>query len=121
MLRASLKSAWVIALALAVGIVAPVLGQDKPGEKPGDPKPAAGEVQSIDLVICLDVSGSMNGLIDSAKLRLWDVVNELARIKPTPNLRVGLYSYGATKYDPATGWVRKDVDLTEDLDEVYKA
>ena len=32
------------------------------------------------MVICLDVSGSMDGLIDSAKNKLWDIVNELARI-----------------------------------------
>ena len=29
----------------------------------------------VDLVIALDVSGSMSGLIDSAKQRLWDIVN----------------------------------------------
>ncbi len=28
----------------------------------------------------------MDGLIASAKIQLWNVVNELARIKPTPNL-----------------------------------
>jgi hypothetical protein len=81
----------------------------------------ADDAKPIDLVLCLDVSGSMNGLVDSAKLKLWDVVNELARVKPTPNLRVGLYSYGHSTYPSANGWVRKDVDLTTDLDEVYKA
>jgi hypothetical protein len=84
-----------------------------------DEKPAA--ARPIDLVLCLDVSGSMNGLIDSAKIKLWDVVNELARLKPTPNLRVGLYSYGHTSYPADRGWVRKDMDLTGDLDDVYKA
>jgi hypothetical protein len=63
----------------------------------------------------------MNGLIDSAKLRLWDIVNEMARLKPTPNLRVALYSYGHTNYPAANGWVRKDMDLTNNLDDVYKA
>jgi hypothetical protein len=82
-------------------------------------QPAAEKPRDIDLVICLDVSGSMNGLIDSAKLKLWDIVNELARVKPTPNLRVGLYSYGHTTYPRETGWVKKDLDLTTDLDEVY--
>ncbi len=79
------------------------------------------EGKPIDLVLCLDVSGSMNGLIDSAKVKLWDVVNELARLKPTPNLRVGLYSYGHDTYPAANGWVRKEIDLTSDLDDVYKA
>ncbi len=107
-------------LALAAGlIVAPVWGQDKPGEKPAPPVAVDGK--PIDLVLCLDVSGSMNGLIDSAKIRLWDIVNELARLKPTPNLRVALYSYGASNYPAAAGFVRKEIDLTEDLDDVYKA
>lgn len=75
--------------------------------------------KNIDIALCLDVSNSMDGLIGSAKLRLWDVVNELAKVKPTPNLRVALYSYGHTSYPAANGWVRKDLDLTMDLDEVY--
>jgi hypothetical protein len=73
----------------------------------------------VDLVLCLDVSNSMDGLIDSAKLKLWDVVNELAKVKPTPTLRVGLYSYGHSGYPKEKGWVRKELDLTTDLDEVY--
>src|SRR5215831_10524910 len=121
------KSVWIAAVALAAVVVAPVWGQDKPPAAPPADKPVADAAKpaapanAIDLVICLDISGSMDGLIDSAKLRLWDIVNELARMKPTPNLRVGLYTYGATRYDPKTGWVKKDVDLTEDLDDVYKA
>jgi hypothetical protein len=82
-----------------------------------DAKPAR---QSIDVVICLDVSGSMEGLIGSAKALLWDVVNELAKIKPTPNLRVALYSYGSNEYTKDNGWVRKEVDLTTDFDAIYQ-
>jgi hypothetical protein len=81
---------------------------------------AAEEGKPIDVVICLDVSGSMEGLIGSAKMKLWDIVNDLGKVQPTPKLRVGLYSYGHTDYDPKAGWVRKDLDLTFDLDAVYK-
>lgn len=90
-------------------------------DPPAAAKPAAVPAKPIDLVLCLDVSGSMNGLIDSAKLKLWDIVNEMARLKPTPDLRVALYSYGHDTYPAAAGWVRKEVDLTADLDGVYKA
>ena len=76
--------------------------------------------QDIDVAICLDVSGSMGGLIQSAKNKLWDIVNELAKAKPTPNLRVALYSYGHTTYDAKAGWVKKDLDLTHDLDLLYQ-
>jgi hypothetical protein len=81
---------------------------------------AAEAGKPIDIVICLDVSGSMDGLFNSAKAKLWDIVNDLAKVKPTPTLRVALYSYGHTDYDAKKGWVRKDVDLTSDLDEVYR-
>lgn len=76
--------------------------------------------KNIDLVICLDVSGSMEGLLAAAKGRLWDVVNDLAKIQPTPNLRVALYSYGSKSYEAKAGWVRKEVDLTSDLDAIYQ-
>ncbi|MCZ6812315.1 MAG: hypothetical protein O7D97_09960, partial [Planctomycetota bacterium] len=42
----------------------------------------------VDLVICLDTSGSMQGLIESAKQKLWGIVNDLALAEPTPELRV---------------------------------
>ena len=77
----------------------------------------------VDIVICLDVSGSMDGLLESAKVKLWTIVNDMAKLKPTPNLRVGLYTHGGLGqgYDPKTGWVKKECDLTTDLDAVYKA
>lgn len=94
-----------LAVAAALLLPTPAAPRDKP--------------RAVDLVLCLDVSNSMDGLIDSAKLRLWDVVNELSRVRPTPRLRVGLYSYGHNGYRPSTGWVRKELDLGTDLDEVY--
>src|SRR5437868_3887693 len=74
--------------------------------------------KNIDVAICLDVSNSMDGLIASAKTKLWDIVNDLAKVKPTPNLRVALFSYGNDNYDPKVGWIRKELDLTTDLDAV---
>jgi hypothetical protein len=76
--------------------------------------------KNIDLAICLDVSNSMDGLIASAKAKLWDIVNELAKIKPMPNLRVALFSYGNDHYDAKIGWIKKDLDLTTDLDALYQ-
>lgn len=95
---------------IASSLMAPVaLASDiQPASKP------------IDVVLCLDTSNSMDGLIASAKIKLWDIVNDLAKAKPTPNLRVALYSYGNNGYDAGAGWVRKEIDLTTDLDEIYR-
>src|SRR5687767_5379018 len=82
--------------------------------------PAVEPTKPVDVVLCLDTSGSMNGLLGSARRRLWAVVNDLAKMEPAPALRVAVYSYGNNGYDPARGWVRKETDLTTDLDEVHK-
>jgi hypothetical protein len=104
------------ALALAAlaafggGALAPPAGAADTGKPP--------KRKSIDVAICLDVSNSMDGLIASAKTKLWDIVNDLAKVKPTPNIRVALFSYGNDGYDPKVGWIRKEIDLTTDLDAV---
>ena len=74
--------------------------------------------RDVDLVIALDVSGSMEGLIDSAKQRLWDITNELAQARPVPALRVAILSYGSPSYGEQAGFVRVDLPFTADLDAV---
>jgi hypothetical protein len=74
--------------------------------------------RDVDLVIALDVSGSMTGLIDSAKQRLWDIANELGRAEPSPDLRVAILSYGRPGYGADSGYVRVDLPFTSDLDAV---
>ncbi len=74
----------------------------------------------VDLVICLDTSGSMEQLIDSARGRVWDIVTELSEATPTPDLRVGLLTYGTPDTSSEEqGWVVRQSDLTGDLDTVY--
>lgn len=78
------------------------------------------QVPSVDLVLALDISGSMSGLINSAKQRLWDVVNELGQAQPTPVLRVAIITFGSPAYSAESGYVRVNQDLTTDLDAVNK-
>lgn len=79
--------------------------------------PAAPAAQrTVDLAICLDTSGSMQGLINQARARIWAIVNDLALAKPTPRLRVALIAYGGAAYDSNAGWVQVQTKFTEDLD-----
>src|SRR6185295_20119267 len=98
-------------LGLAVLLVVPPAQAEEKAPVKGQP---------IDVVICLDTSNSMDGLIASAKIKLWDIVNDLAKVKPAPDLRVALYSYGNDGYDAQKGWVRKELDFSTDLDMVFK-
>lgn len=86
----------------------------KPASGAALPRPPATK-KAIDLALCLDTSGSMQGLINAARQRLWDVVNELATAKPTPTLRVALLTFGSqgTEED---GYVRVLTPFTTDLD-----
>lgn len=74
------------------------------------------EGDPIDVAIALDVSGTMKGLIDSTRLNIWEIVNELAEAEPTPTLRVALITYGNQRGSRTSGWVRVETGLTEDLD-----
>jgi hypothetical protein len=84
---------------------------------PHDPAPAPrDETRTIDLAICLDTSGSMDGLIDSARQGIWAIVNDLALAKPTPKLRVALLTFGNDGHSKDNGWVEVQTGLTSDLD-----
>ncbi len=108
-----------VAITLTAGFslaaAAPPAGSPTVEHLPG----AAPPVQTsptVDLAICLDTSGSMSGLIESAKQKLWAIVNELALAEPTPTLRVALFTFGNNGHDPENGWVKLETGLTEDLD-----
>ncbi len=79
-----------------------------------------GEPRCVDLAICLDTSGSMRDLLQSARQKLWTVVNELTAARPRPKLRVALYQYGGESLSPENGWVKQLCPLTDDLDMVYE-
>lgn len=80
-------------------------------------EPAA-EAAVVEIAICLDTSGSMDGLINAARQKLWSIVNDLALADPTPALRVALLTYGNDGQNPENGWVQVFTPFTEDLDKV---
>lgn len=69
----------------------------------------------VEVVFCLDTTGSMGGLIDGAKAKIWSICNQIAGAKPTPDLKVGLVAYR----DKGDDYVTKVFDLTSDLDGIH--
>jgi hypothetical protein len=77
----------------------------------------------IKVALLLDTSNSMDGLIDQAKAQLWEIVNELSYAKcrgELPNLQIALYEYGNDNLDARSGYTRKILSFTDDLDDVSK-
>ena len=73
----------------------------------------------IQVAILLDTSSSMDGLIDQAKSRLWNIVNTLTTLRfkgKTPEIQIALYEYGNDKIKASDGYVRLVTPLTTDLD-----
>ena len=69
----------------------------------------------VDLVFVLDTTGSMSGLIQTAKEKIWSIATTMASAQPTPEIRIGLVAYR----DRGDHYVTKVVDLSDDLDSVY--
>ena len=78
--------------------------------------------RKIQLVILFDTSNSMDGLLDQAKSRIWEIVNETSELRHTgkiPTLEIAMYDYGNDGISQ-TNYVRKQLDFTSDLDMVSK-
>ncbi len=78
--------------------------------------PAKKAKPKIEVVFCLDTTGSMGGLIQGAKDKIWAISNQIAGGKPGPDLKIGLVAYrdrGPEEY------LTKIVELTDDLDAIH--
>lgn len=92
-------------------------------DNPTSPTPTASDPNRplVQIAILLDTSGSMEGLIDQARTELWSIVNEFIfaqRGGRQPEIQVALYEYGNSGLNAETGWMRRIVPLTTDLDKI---
>ena len=70
----------------------------------------------VEVAFVLDSTGSMGGLIEGAKQKIWSIANSIISRKPTPEVRIGLVTYR----DRGDEYVTEKFDLTGDIDTVFK-
>lgn len=73
----------------------------------------------IQAAILLDVSNSMDGLIEQAKSQLWNMVSVMGKAKcegQSPQIEIALYEYGSPRNDEKKGFVKQISPFTTDLD-----
>src|SRR3954467_4924621 len=102
-----IRRTFLLAAVAATLALAPAGRADH--KKPATKKP------KVEVVFCLDTTGSMGGLIEAAKQKIWSISNQIAGGKPTPLLKVGLVAYR----DKGDAYVTKVFDLSDDLDAVH--
>jgi Mg-chelatase subunit ChlD len=101
-------SRLVLPIAALFGLAAPALA-DAPPDKSADKKP------QVEVVFCLDTTGSMTKLIEGAKQKIWSISNQIASGTPTPDLKIGLVAFR----DRGDAYITKVFDLDDDLDAVH--
>lgn len=80
-----------------------------PKPPPPEPRP------QIEVAFVLDTTGSMGGLIEGAKAKIWSIASRIVQGDPSPRLRVGLVGYR----DRDDAYVTRVIPLRDDLDAVH--
>lgn len=91
-----------------------------PVKKPGIPVNSNPKIQ---VAVLLDVSNSMDGLIDQAKAQLWNMVSVMGKAKcegVSPKIEIALYEYGRSANDVKVGYVKQISGFSSDLDQLSK-
>ena len=101
------KLALLLTACLILAPLAAKEGEKKKGKKP--------KKETIEVCFVLDTTGSMGGLIEGAKQKIWAIANEILASEPTPNLRIGLIGYR----DRKEAYVTQVHDLSDDIDDIY--
>lgn len=70
----------------------------------------------MQVVFLLDATGSMSGLIGTAKEKIWSIAGSLAQTNPEPELEIGMIFYR----DRGDEFVTKHIPLGNDLDNMYE-
>ncbi|MBE7439021.1 MAG: VWA domain-containing protein [Spirochaetales bacterium] len=79
---------------------------------------------SVQIALLLDTSGSMDGLIEQARARLWKLVSELAYAEKdgkSPQIEVALFEYGNDGIAAGEGYIRMVSPFASDLDAIFAA
>ena len=71
----------IVILSTALAALYPCIAGESPPPKP-----------VVDVVFVLDSTGSMGGLIEGAKEKIWSIANSIVSRKPAPAVRIGLVS-----------------------------
>ncbi|MES2317879.1 MAG: vWA domain-containing protein [Pseudomonadota bacterium] len=107
--------ALIAALVLAGLIAQPAQASPRPYPQ-GQAQQQYGRA-TIELVFVLDTTGSMGGMLEGAKTKIWGIVNDVLQRQGNAGatIRVGLVAYR----DRGDAYVTKVTALSDNLDSVY--
>lgn len=106
---------WKLLGACFAGLLAFTSWTQARADEPAKAENKQASRPDVEVVFCLDTTGSMGGLINAAKQKIWAISNQIASGTPTPRVKVGLVAFR----DRGDEYVTKIFDLTDDLDAIH--
>jgi hypothetical protein len=94
----------LVYLALMAGMLAPLSAQPAYAQKP-----------VVEVAFVLDTTGSMSGLIENAKRKIWSIATTIVDANPAAEVRMALVAYR----DIGDEYVTRKFDLTTDIQGLY--
>jgi uncharacterized protein YegL len=79
------------------------------------PLSAAVAKPTVEVAFVLDTTGSMGGLIEGAKRKIWSIATAIVDSNPDADVRMGLVAYR----DIGDDYVTRKIDLTTDIQDLY--
>ena len=70
---------------------------------------------TVDIAFVLDTTGSMGGLLEGAKRKIWSIATSVVDANPDADIRIGLVAYR----DVGDEYVTRTFDLTTDIQDIY--
>jgi hypothetical protein len=82
-------------------------GPEFAADSPGTP---------MDIVFLIDISGSTGGILTSVRDKFWELQNEMSRLSPKANYRLGIVCMGRPSFRKENNYIKVISDLTKDID-----
>jgi uncharacterized protein YegL len=79
------------------------------------PSSGANAKPTVEVAFVLDTTGSMGGLIEGAKRKIWSIATAIVDSNPDADIRMGLVAYR----DIGDDYVTRTFDLTTDIQDLY--
>ena len=70
---------------------------------------------AVEVAFVLDTTGSMGGLLEGAKRKIWSIATAIVDSNPDADIRMGLVAYR----DIGDDYVTRKVELTRDIQDLY--
>jgi len=96
--------------ALAISIAIATMAINTPAE-------ASSRYEKVEVAFVLDTTGSMSGLIEGAKQKIWSIANEIIDVEEDSQTKVSFALIGYR--DRGDAYVTKSYDMTDDIHGIY--